>query len=196
MRFYEDLEIRKSINSTPNMYSWSLSWDDMKRFESNKEEEYFDELYVESKKYAATVKKLLQFPSSKDIDTGLIKAKNSMERLIWFLTNSNNNQITNCISLYTACFNGGNFISENGVNEIIEGQPFNDSMKITSSADSYMLSELSTSNELFSFKSFVKMAGLELKSNLEVKQVEEIEKKVWEEFLRLYSVVGINEIKN
>jgi hypothetical protein len=53
-----------------------------------------------------------------------------------------------------------------------------------------MLSELSSSNELFSFKSFVKMAGLELKSNLEVKQVEEIEKKVWEEFLRLYSVVG------
>jgi hypothetical protein len=35
------------------------------------------------------------------------------------------------------------------------------------------------------------MAGLELKSYLEVKQVEEIEKKVWEEFLRLYSVVGM-----
>ena len=114
-----------------------------------------------------------------------------MERLIWFLTNSNNDKIIQSLSLYTACYYSDKFISEDGVNEIIEGMPFNDSMKITSSADSYMLSELSSSNELFSFKSFVKMAGLELKSNLEVKQVDEIEKKVWEEFLRLYSVVGI-----
>jgi hypothetical protein len=64
-------------------------------------------------------------------------------------------------------------------------------MLIPSASDSFMLSELSSSNELFSFKSFVKMAGLELKSNFEVKQVDEIEKKVWEEFLRLFSVVGI-----
>ena len=194
MRFYEDLEIRKAINSSPNMYSWSLSWDDMKRFESNKEEECFDELSVESKKYAATVKKLLLIANANNIDTGLIQAKNSMERLIWFLTNSNTPNIDNYLSLYLACFQeefGKISISEKSVTEIIEGQPFNDSMKITSSADSYMLSELSTSNELFSFKSFVKMAGLELKSNLEVKQLDEIEKKVWEEFLRLYSVDGM-----
>ena len=110
------------------------------------------------------------------------------------MTNSNTPNIDNYLSLYLACFQeefGKISISEKSVTEIIEGQPFNDSMKITPSADSYMLSELSTSNELFSFKSFVKMAGLELKSNLEVKQLDEIEKKVWEEFLRLYSVDGI-----
>ena len=81
-------------------------------------------------------------------------------------------------------------ISEKSVTEIMGGSSFNESMLIPPASDSFMLSELSSSNELFSFKSFVKMAGLELKSNLEVKQVEEIEKKVWEEFLRLYSVVG------
>jgi hypothetical protein len=35
------------------------------------------------------------------------------------------------------------------------------------------------------------MAVLELKSNLEVNHVDEIEKKVWQEFLRLYSILGL-----
>jgi hypothetical protein len=165
----------------------------MKRFESNKDEENFDELSVESKKYAATVKKLLLIANANNIDIGLVQAKNSMERLIWFLTNSNTPNIDNYISLYLACFQevfGKISISEKSVTEIMGGSSFNESMLIPPASDSFMLSELSSSNELFSFKSFVKMAGLELKSNLEVKQVEEIEKKVWEEFLRLYSVVG------
>jgi DEAD/DEAH box helicase domain-containing protein len=194
MRFYEDLEIRKAINSTPNMNSWSLSWDDMTRFESNKDEDNFDELYVESKKYISTVKKVLQFATSKGIDTGLIQAQNSMERLIWFLTNSNTPNIDNYLSLYLACFQedfGKISISQKSVKEILEGQPFNESMKISPSLDSFMFSELAPSNELFAYKSFVKMAGLELKSTIEVKHVEEIEKKVWEEFLRLYSVLGM-----
>jgi len=109
------------------------------------------------------------------------------------LTNSNSPNIHNYISLYLACFQeefGKISISEKSVTEIMGGSSFNESMLIPPTSDSFILSELSSSNELFSFKSFVKMAGLELKSNLEVKQVEEIEKKVWEEFLRLYSVVA------
>ena len=41
---------------------------------------------------------------------------------------------------------------------------------------------ISSSNELFSIKSFVKMAGLELKSNIEVKQVDQVEKKIGKNF--------------
>lgn len=135
---------------------------------------------------------------NENILTSLVQAKNSMERLIWFLTNSNTLNSVNYLSLYLACFQeefGKTSISEKSVTEIMGGSSFNESMLIPPTSDSFMLSELSSSNELFSFKSFVKMAGLELKSNIEVKQVEEIEKKVWEEFLRLYSVVGVNDMK-
>jgi hypothetical protein len=82
-----------------------------------------------------------------------------MEGLIWLLTNSNTTNIDNYISLYLACFQeefGKNSISEKSVMEIIEGQSFNDSMRISSSADSYILSELSLQTNCFHLSHLLK----------------------------------------
>lgn len=192
MRLYNDINIRDAINATPNIRSWSLSWNDVILFESEQDDNRHDELFVKNNKYSATIKKLKAIPLVASLDTGLWEAKNSIERLIWFLQNSNSSKISEEVGLYAISFQqnfGEHPYSAEEANHIFEGN-LNVS-KTNPSAEAFFLSELTSSNTLFKLSVFVRLRDFKLISKIKIENLSEIEKDDWEKFLKVYSVLGI-----
>jgi len=192
MRFYQDLKIRDAIKDTPNINTWILTWSDLILFEGEKEEERRDELFLDETKYRNTINKLSRVPLWKELDRELLKKKNSLERMLWFL--SNNKKTTTEIALFAACFQNQfatPSFSEENVKRLLDPKEMIDSLSKELSPDGnlYMLSELTQSNELFKFRLFIRLKDFNILSSLTISENKEIERDVWEEFWRIYCLL-------
>ena len=193
MRFYNDLAIRNAINSTPNIKSWSLSWSDVITFEAENEENQIDELFVNNNRYAKSIKNLKGIPTTSTLTKGLLETKNSIQRLLWYLQNSNSSHIESEIGLLALSFQedfGVNAFSITNAEKLIAGE-----MNITPekpTGDSYLLSDLTQANELFRLKLLARLKDYDVLSELKPEQLDSIDKEAWESFLRLYSILNIS----
>ena len=88
LRFYEDIDIRESIAKTPNIRHWSLSWTDVLLFEKGEK----DNLFLDKNKFKKTLKLIDQLPSSKNIDTNIVKTLSKDYCGFWVLRVIRNNQ--------------------------------------------------------------------------------------------------------
>lgn len=189
MRFYNDIEIRKAINSTPNFKSWSLGWSDVIIFEADKEEDRIDELFINNNRYNSTIKTVRTLPKTSEITGGLLNTKNSIERLLWYLQNSNSSNIESELGLLAlSCQElfGSQAYSRISAEKIIEGNLVVE--KENPSGDSYLLSDFTCSYDLFKFTVLTRLKDFNVLSDFNPNQVEKIDKVQWEKFLRLYSV--------
>lgn len=195
MRFYNDIEIRNNIAETQNIASWSLSWKDVQIFEAEKEEDRIDDLFVSSNRYSKAIKLLNTLPVTATLDKGLLETKNSIERLLWYLTNSPNKKLNAEIGLMAAAFQEqfaqNSFSEENANKMLLKDQDLLAIEKTNPSGETYMLSDLTCANELFKAKVLVRVKDLKLISSLEVEKLEKIEKGIWEEYLQIYSVFNL-----
>jgi len=192
MRFYDDLNIRNSINSTPNIKSWSLSWSDLVIFESENEENRLDELFVKMNRYSNTIKKLKVMPAISNLTSGLLETKNSIERLLWYLQNSNSSHMNAEVGLLALSFQekfGAHPYSNTNAQKLIDGDVNISTERPT--ADSYLLSDLTESNELFKLVLLARLKDFNVLSKLEPKDLTSIDKPTWEKFLRLYSILNM-----
>ena len=57
--------------------------------------------------------------------------------------------------------------------------------------DSYLISDLTQSNDLFKVKVFGRLKDFDVLSKLEAAQLENIDKEEWEKFLRLYTLINL-----
>ena len=196
MRFYNDIAIRNAIAATPNITSWSLSWNDVILFESENEEDCFDELFVFPNRYSKSLNILNTLPITSFLNKGLLETKNSIDRLIWYLKNSSSARLNSEIGIWAAAFQepfAFNSFSEENANKLIRtGQNTTTIEKSNTSGETFMLSNLTCANELFKTKILVRLKDLKLISSLEIENVEEIEKVIWEEFLRLYNLLLVS----
>ena len=192
MRFYDDLAIRNAINGTPNIKSWSLSWNDVITFEAENSEDQIDGLFVNLNRYNATIKKLKGLPVTSNLTAGLWETKNSIERLLWFLKNSDSSRLKAEVGLLFLSFQeefGSKAFSSSEAKNVLEGEINLDKGKLT--GDSYVLSDLTQVKELFGFKSLVRLKDFDVLSKLETVQLASINKEEWEMFLKLYSITGL-----
>jgi DEAD/DEAH box helicase domain-containing protein len=192
MRFYNDLAIRNAINETPNIKSWSLSWTDVLTFEAENEENQIDELFVNKNRYTKSIKALKGLPAAFILTAGLWETKNSIERLLWYLQNSNSSHIASEVGLLVLSFQeefGAKAFSRSNAEKLINEELNVDTEK--PSGDSYLLSDLTQANDLFKLKALARLKDFDVLLKLEPKQSERIDKKEWEVFLRLYSILNI-----
>ena len=63
---------------------------------------------------------------------------------------------------------------------------FQDANGVNATEPSYLLSDLSQANELFKLGISVRLKDFDILSELEVEQLDSIDKEEWEKFLRLY----------
>jgi len=188
LRFYDDLEKRNSIEETPNISHWSLSWTDVLLFEDG----LFDAFYLDVKKYRKCKQLLDQLPLQSEIDLNILKAKNSIERLLWWLTSNKTTDVT--LGYFLALFQelpGKNLVSMEDVSEFHNyNVPFSRKYALAPSASTYMISDLTQSNELFKSRVLVKIGDLSPSVSFLVNEMSDINKVTWENFLRLYSLLS------
>ena len=192
MRFYNDLAIRNSINETPNIKSWSLSWTDVLTFESENEENQIDELFVNKNRYTKSIKVLKKLPATSILTAGLWDTKNSIERLLWYLQNSNSSHISSEFGLLALSFQeefGSKAFSSYNAEKLMNGELNVDTEQ--PNGDSYLISDLTQSNDLFKVKVFGRLKDFDVLSKLEAAQLENIDKEEWEKFLRLYTLINL-----
>jgi DEAD/DEAH box helicase domain-containing protein len=192
MRFYSDLVIRDSINTTPNISSWSLSWTDVITFEAETDENKIDELFVAKNSYAKSIKLLKSLPAASILTAGLLETKNSIERLLWYLMNSNSIHLEAEIGLLILSFQesfGMKSYSVLNAEKFVDGE-INIETENTCS-DSYLLSDLTQANELFKLRILGKLKNFNVVSNFDIEKLDSIDKAIWERFLRLYSLIKL-----
>jgi len=100
MRFYQDMKIRNAITETPNIRPWVLSWSDLTLFDNQQA----DSLFLDENKYRETLHKLNKVPLWKSTNKELIKQRNSLERMLWYLCNSNDDQLATQVGAFAAGF--------------------------------------------------------------------------------------------
>lgn len=195
MRFYEDIEIRDAISVTPNIVPWSLGWTDVLLFENEDDNKRKDAIYPEESRYRKSIRTLIGYPKSRELNKGLLQSKNSIERLLWYLSNSNNSHLNAEIGLLFASFQdefGKVIIDEANAQKLLNPlSGVSDIERTKPGPNSYMKSDLTESNELFKSRVFVRFKDFNVKSNIVAKELKTIEKDLWEEFLRLYSLIKI-----
>jgi len=192
MRFYNDLAIRDAINSTANIKSWSLSWTDVLNFESENEENQIDELFVNNNRYTKSIKMLKSLPATSVLTAGLWETKNSIERLLWYLQNSNSQYINSEVGLLALSFQeefGTKAYSSSNAEKFIKGELNVDADP--PNGDSYLLSDLTQVNELFKLVVLARLKDFHILSTFKVEKLDSINKETWERFLRIYSLINI-----
>lgn len=190
LRFYDDIDIRESIGRTPNIRHWSLSWTDVLNFEKGEK----DNFSIDKTKYRKTLKLIDQLPISKNTDKGLVNCNNSIERLLWVL--STEDVITKSVGYKLSLFQeeaGKNLISVNDVENFHSyDSNFEFNKDVKPSPDTYMLSGITMSCELFKTRVMVRMKDLEPSISYKLFKPESVNKQEWEEFLRIYNLLSLH----
>lgn len=195
MRFYDDIVIRNAISETPNIVAWSLSWSDVILFESEDDNSRSDNLYADELRFRKAILGLNGFPMSQKLNKGLIKSKNSIERLLWYLANSSSININSEIGYLFAAhqdeYNKYIFDKKSVLKLLDVNTLHQDYESLNPGPNVYMKSDITEANELYKSRVFVRFKDFEIKSNLIASELKEIDKAIWEQFLRLYSIVGL-----
>ena len=193
MRFYKDITIRNAISETQNMVPWSLSWTDVLLFENEDENKRSDNLFPDESRFRRSIQELNTFPKSRELNKGLLKTNNSVERLLWYLANSNNKNLNSEIGHLFASLQDefkSFVVSEKQASILLDPTSSVSDIEMTKPGpDAYMKSDATEANELFKSRVFVRFQDFNVKSNLVALENKEIDKKLWEEFLRLYSLL-------
>ena len=189
LRFHDDIDIRESIGKTPNIRHWSLSWTDVVLFEKGEQ----DNLYFDKKKFKQTQRLIDQLPSSKEVNKNISDCQNSIERLLWVLSNSENPKQS--IGYYFSLFQeepGKNLIPKDLTDKFhSHDDNFSFDSSVKPSPDTFMFSGVTTSTELYKSRVMVRMKDLEPSVSFKIYKPENINKQEWEEFLRLYNLLSL-----
>ena len=195
MRFYEDIVIRNAISETPNMVAWSLSWTDVLLFENEDEEKRTDALYSDGSRYRGAHRGINKFPIIQKISKSVLQTKNSIERLLWYLSSSNKGTLNTEIGMLFASLQDdfAKFaIDEVSVQRLIDTSISVSDVSMTQPGpDAYMKSDLTQANELFKSRVFMRFKDFNVKANIEAYDLKVINKELWEEFLRVYTIIKL-----
>ena len=194
MRFYDDMDIRNAIRETENIVPWSLSWADVEKFEYTEVEKRVDSFSVTGSRYGKTTSVLNKFPASHGLNKGLFETNNSIERLLWFLKNSNSLKMEAEVGLLFAAFQDTiltNIVSSQEAEGFVSDPELSTNVQGDPAADNYMLSGLTTANELYKSRILVRLMDFRVLARIHRSTLTEIEKSIWEDYLRLYCLVSI-----
>jgi DEAD/DEAH box helicase domain-containing protein len=207
-RFFDDVKKRMAIVRSGSILTWSLTWSDIEKFDANEKEndQYAkefkrDNLFLDRTKYHQTITTYQKIPYWNIYRSELIEKKNSLERLIWFLSNPLDSVLkTRKVALSLALKQqqfGRPSIEEERFDEIF----YNSAGIINPDLDAsdksqgkfYLFPELNCSAEFGSITVGIKLSDLSLKSVINVNESKTtLNKEEWEYFWQLFNLVQEN----
>ena len=115
--------------------------------------------------------------------------------MLWYLCNSNDDQLATQVGTFAAGFQtrfATPSFTEEETTQLLDPKNLidNTSKSLNPEGNFYMLSELTTANELFKTRLFVRLKDFKLLTSLSVLPLDKIEKDMWEEFWRMYCVLN------
>jgi DEAD/DEAH box helicase domain-containing protein len=196
-RFFNDLQKRYAIVNSGSKLSWTLTWDDLERFDSKDDQSKRDSLFLLSD-YNNTIKTYHRIPYWEKYSSELIQSNNSMERLIWVLSNpltsqSVNHKIGLFLSLLQPDFAKPSIDSDGIERYFSKGSSLPSSEQVAlnkSEGNFYVLPDIQMDiPDLIEFRNAIKVSDLLIRSKVYVTEVQDaIEKKVWERFWQIYNL--------
>ncbi len=191
LRFYGDIEIRKGIRQ---LFHWSITNQDIILFEQDKA----DDLFVDKQVFGKTKSKMDLIESKMNenikINTSILNPKNSIERLLWVL--SNKHFSPNDIGYLFACFQkqaGKNYCRPS---DLLEIDNYEINFKSIFSfkqrhGDCYFVSDKSIQNNLFSVRILSRFRDFKLITSFKLFDQTDIDKEEWEQFFRIFNLISI-----
>jgi len=196
-RFINDLQKRNSIVSSGNKLTWTLTWGDLEKFDSTDEHSKKDSLAL-CTAYNKTLKTYKDIPYWEKYCSEIIHAPNSMDRLIWLLSNPKHEQfLPPKINLYLSLLQtefGKPSVDDIDIEKYLlksENQPNNTQIATNRASGQFYVFPDIQMNEtnLIKFTNAIKLLDLSLKSTLYVNEVDEaINKETWERFWQIYNL--------
>lgn len=196
-RFLNDLKKRESIMKSGDKISWTLTWNDIEKFDAVNEGERKDGLAFDPL-YKNTLKTVQKIPYWKAFESDFLNSQNSFERLIWILKNPLSGDhvykktALQLLLLHTdfakpSCDqeNLDQFLSLN--NDIEKDHA------ATNVKDGlfYIFPNVQiVSNDYLSCKTAIRLSDLKLKSRIFISpDISSVEKELWEGFWQIYNMV-------
>jgi DEAD/DEAH box helicase domain-containing protein len=201
-RFINDLKKRDAIVASGNKITWSLTWNDIERFDSTNEVDRKDNLAFKPS-YLNTLKTYQKIPYWQTYSSELINATNSMERLIWVLNNPLiANNVDKKIGLYLSLLQS-EFAKPSCDNEEVEtwlgnGDGVKSGQVAVNKKDGafYVFPNIYMDEaEFIKTTTAIRISDLDVKSKTIVaKDIISIDKEKWEDFWQIYNLIQANSI--
>lgn len=207
-RFFDDVKKRMAIVESGSMLTWSLTWSDIEKFdtvekENDQHSKEFkrDHLFFDKTRYLSTFSAYQKIPYWNVYRSDLMDKKNSMERLIWFLSNPldsvlRNRKVALSLSLRQQQF-GKPSAAEESIDEIL----LNFHGTIDPDLDApekatgmfYLFPEVNCTAEFGSISVGTKLSDLTMKSVVRIHESKfTLNKLDWEYFWQLFNMIQEN----
>lgn len=194
-RFGGDFLKRQAIKDSGNMYSWTLTWDDLDRFESKDPALQSDSMAIDRKQYKDTIEALEEFYENQPC---WMRTLNNMERLTYWLSHPLEQQQ---IALDTAQYLSGwneelseNVISGSAIHQVIEtGVPVAPSAEEEENGPFYFSASPFVNTSWASIRLFVNAQSREVQYKLLVleKVFENLDKQSWNHFWQMWNLLQL-----
>jgi DEAD/DEAH box helicase domain-containing protein len=201
-RFINDLKKRDAIVASGNKITWSLTWNDIERFDSTNEVDRKDNLAFKPS-FLNTLNTYQKIPYWQAYSSELINAVNSMERLIWVLNNPLiANNVDKKIGLYLSLLQL-EFAKPSCDNDEVETWLENgtgiksDEIAVNKKDGAfYVFPKIYIDeDEFLKTTTAIRISDLDVKSKTIVaKDIISIDKEKWENFWQIYNLIQVNTI--
>lgn len=205
-RFENDLQKRIAIIESGNKITWTLTWADIERFEAierdnetNNKSTKNDSIKLDRSIYKSTISKFEQIPYWNKYKSELIDAKNSLERLLWLLSNPLEEQVAIQKINLSLALQQKNFavpsIDEDELDNLIYAPKLKieESLKANNKAKGnfYIFPEIQFDKSDFHiFKIAIKIADLSLKASIFTEKTDiDLDKSQWERFWQIFNLI-------
>jgi DEAD/DEAH box helicase domain-containing protein len=204
-RFFDDFKKRMAIVQSGSHISWTLTWSDIEKFDSPEKENdqsskelKRDDLYLDKGKYRSSIEVFRKILGSGFQNDPLLSTRNSLERLLWLLSNPVNisarkKKIGLLLALQQQLF-GVPSIDSADIDDFLNDTKRNvePSMKANdmTKGDFYFLPEINVQSEFVQAKVGIKMNDLSTKASVSVSDIHHaLNKETWEKFWQAFNLI-------
>ena len=204
-RFIDDLKRRSSIKDSKHILSWTLTWNDIEKFDvaekpndNNSIEFKRDELFLNRGLFNNTIRAYQRIPYWNDLKSDLFDSKNSFERLLFLLKNPLDPDIFNkkvalFLSLRQQQF-GVPSVDANKIDDLISdfGRIINNTTMAENKADGRfcIFPELPEISEVIKMRIAIQVSNLKVNLALQYNSNPRgLEKQKWESFWQIFNLI-------
>lgn len=206
--FTNDFKKRQAINATSEYTTWTLTWDDMEKFDErflaqneqkNRSDFLYDKLLEDG--FVDTFSDLRKKTGAQDV-IKLYEAHNSLERLLKFLQFPlpASPHFTGSWALYLGLFQQKLWLPSYAPQDLLKAMDDTHHQEnyhaATNARDGWVLFDGVARNPVFALKTLVNLPLRQAASRLELLQTKALDKSTWNAFWNIYNLIQFFPINN
>jgi len=195
--FYNDLQKRCGIVNSGSKLTWTLTWNDLEKFDNPDEQSRKDSLAIKPE-FNNTLKTYQRIPYWEKYSSELIQSSNSMERLIWYLSNPMTHETVDAkiglfLSLMQTEFAKPSIDTQEIEKYLSKAEPWPlRKIMATNKFDGnfYVFPDIQMEiSDTIKFTNVVRVSDLTIKSRLFVSEIgDAMDKVLWERFWQIFNL--------